>query len=103
VNSTGQPPSGNSPWNWNSSTCTFNNGIQLTQDVYSPTTTIATSTNIKIYGAFSAGEVLIALFLFLLIVIELSKTIIAQGLSNIKTKKKFLGYSGGDVEVREDL
>jgi len=87
---------GDQNFNWASSTCIFNN------EIYSPSTSIATSTDISIYGSFTAGEVLISLMLFVMIVIELCK-MIASGLSAVKTKKKFLGYSGGDVEVREDI
>jgi len=69
---------------------------------FNPTTNIASSTDIAIYGSFTGGEVLIALFLFLLICLELVKGI-ARGLGNIQTGKKFLQYYGGDVEVRRDL
>lgn len=71
-------------------------------NAYNPTTTIATSTDIKIYGSFSAGEILISLLLFIAIFIKLMEYV-AKGLNKIVTKKKFLGYSNSDVEIREDL
>jgi len=83
-------------WQFNNETCNYNSGI------YAPTTTIASSTDIQVYGSFTAGEVLVAFFLFVLIVIELVK-MLAHSFNKINTKKKFLSYSGGDVEVTEDL
>lgn len=71
-------------------------------NAYNPTTTIATSTDIKVYGSISAGELLISLFLFIAIFIKLMEYV-ARGLNKIVTKKKFLGYSNSDVEIREDL
>jgi len=90
---------------WGTTVCT-DNAATSTQNFifqgYNPTTTIASSTDIKIYASFSAGEIMISLLLFLLIFIKLVE-FIAKGLSNIKTKKKFVGYQGGDVEIREDI
>lgn len=87
-------------------TCTQTNTATSSGSVtftgYNPTTTIATSTDIKIYGAMSAGEVIIALFLFVVIFLKMVE-LLARALSAIKTKKRFLGYGGGDVEIREDL
>lgn len=79
-----------------SETCTYNSSI------YAPTTTIASSTDIQLYASFTAGEVLTILLMFILIVIELMK-MIARALSAIKTKKQYLAYGGGDVELRNDL
>lgn len=64
--------------------------------------TIATSTDVVILPQISAGEVLVAFLLFLLILLELFKMTI-NALDRIKTKKTYLGYSGGDVEIRDDL
>lgn len=69
---------------------------------YNPTTTISSTTDIAIYGSMSAGEILIALFLFILIWIKLL-SFIPAALDRVKTKRKFLGYNGGDVEVRDDI
>jgi len=70
-------------------------------NAYNPTTTISSSTDIAIYGSMSAGEILISLFLFVIIWILLLKSMVA-GLKNLKTKKRYLGYNGGDVEIRDD-
>ncbi len=83
------------------STGTTTGTTNITLNAYNPTTTIASSTDVKIYGSISAGELLISLFLFILIWIKLL-SFIPRALSNINTKKKFLGYNGGDVEIRED-
>lgn len=69
---------------------------------YEPNYTIATSTDINIYGSMSAGEIMITLLLLFLIVIELFKTL-AQSISNVNTKRKYIAYSNADVEIREDL
>ena len=69
---------------------------------YNPPTDISSSTDVSIYGSISAGEVLIVLFLFIIIVMELIKLQL-KALSKIQTGKKFLAYSGGDVEIRKDL
>jgi hypothetical protein len=65
-------------------------------------TSIATSTDIVILPQFSAGEVLISFLLFVLVLLELLKMTLSA-LDRVKTKKKYLGYSGGDVEIRDDL
>lgn len=77
-------------------------GSSIILNAYNPTTTIASSSDIKIYGSMSAGEIVISLLLFILIWIKLLE-MLARGLSNIKTKKTFLSYSGGDVEIRDDI
>jgi len=77
-------------------------GSTSQQNVYNPNTEISTSSDITIYGSFSAGEILIAFLLLCMIVLSLIKGI-AGALSHIKTKKTYLSYSGGDVEVRDDL
>lgn len=69
---------------------------------YNPSTNIASSSDIQVYGSFSAGEILIAFLLLCMILLSLIKGI-AGALSHIQTKKKYLGYSGGDVERRDDL
>lgn len=89
-------------WNYSSSTCITEISTSSPNLGFNPTSTISTSTDVAIYGYFSAGEVLICFLLFCIILIELCKSI-AQGLSRIKTKKTNLGYSGGDVEIREDM
>lgn len=69
---------------------------------YEPKTNIATSTDIQVYGSMSAGEILISFFLFALIVLKMIE-FLTGALDRIQTKKKYLAYHGGDVEIREDL
>jgi hypothetical protein len=83
-------------WQFMKETCTYNTGM------YAPTTTISSSTSIQVYGSFTAGEVFMALLMFILIVIELFK-MLTRALDRIKTKKKYLGYSTSEVEVKEEL
>jgi len=83
-------------WQFFKETCTYNNSV------YAPTTTIASSTDIQVYGSFTAGELVMSFLMFALIVIELGK-IIAHGLSKIKTHKKFIRYNDSDVEVTDDI
>lgn len=63
---------------------------------------IATTSDIVILPTMSAGEVLIAFFLFVLILILIARSIVSA-LNRVETKKTVLGYSGGDVEVRNDI
>jgi hypothetical protein len=86
----------------NNSTTTPTTTTNITLNSYNPTTTISSSSDIAIYGAISAGEIVISLFLFLIICFLLITKMIS-GLNMIKTKKQFLGYNGGDVEVRDDF
>jgi len=71
-----------------------------TQPHYEPSQNIATSTDISVYGSMSAGEVILSVLLLILIVIELFKTL-AQALRSVNSKRKYLAYAGGDVEVIE--
>jgi hypothetical protein len=81
---------------------TGNLSTSTISDYYNPPTNIASSGDVVLYGSFSAGEVVIAFLILCLIVITLVKSL-ASSLSNIKTKKTFLSYGGGDVEIRDDL
>ena len=69
---------------------------------FNPTTTIASTSDVQVYGYFSAGEVLIS-FLLLCIVVLMLINLLVKALSNISTKKTYLQYGGGDVEIRKDL
>lgn len=69
---------------------------------YNPTSTIATTTDIKIYGAMSAGEVLIATLLFCMIIFMVTATFI-KALDRIKTKKKYIAYKHNEVEITDVL
>jgi len=83
-------------WQFINETCTYSSGM------YAPTTTISSSTSIAVYGSMTAGEILMIMMMFVMIVLEMVK-LLARALSGIKTKKKFLAYGKGDVEIREDL
>lgn len=72
-----------------------------TQYGYNPTANIASTSDVQVYGSISAGEAMIAFLILCSIAISLMVAL-AQALSNIATKKRFLGYSGGDVEIRDD-
>lgn len=62
----------------------------------------ATSTDFKIYSYTTGGEILTNLFLFILVVMFLTKWLL-NAIDRIKTKRTYLQYGGGDVEIREDL
>jgi hypothetical protein len=83
-------------WNFSSSTCTY------TTSMFAPTTTISSSTSIAIYGSMTAGEILMIMMMFVLIMIELLKMLV-RTLDRVKTKKKFLGYSNSEVEIKEEF
>lgn len=70
--------------------------------MFAPTTSISSSTNIAVYGSMTAGEVLMIMLMFIMIVVEMVK-LLARALDRVKTKKTFLAYGKGDVEIREDL
>lgn len=70
--------------------------------MYAPTTSIASSTNIQVYGSLTAGEILMLVMMFVLIVIELMK-MLARSLDRIKTKKQYMGYTNAEVEIKEEL
>jgi len=72
-----------------------------TQYGYNPTANIASSSDIQVYGSISAGEIMVSLFLFLLLWVKLVE-VLAKGLDKLKTKKTFISYQNGDVEVRDD-
>lgn len=63
---------------------------------------VATTSDIAIVPSFSAGEVLISFLLFIMIVLQLF-TMMIGALSKIRTKRTYLGYGGGDVEIRDDV
>ena len=62
----------------------------------------ASTTNLYVLANFSAGEIVISFLIFCLILLKLA-SLLASALSSIKTKKTFLQYGGGDVEIRTDL
>lgn len=95
------PTSKQDVWQYASTTCTYT-GVFFSHEVYSPTTTIASSSDLVVFGSFSAGEIMISLLLLVLIVLKIGQ-FLAQGLRQIRTGKTFLQYNGGDVEIRHDL
>lgn len=98
----GTPPtSKQDAWQYASTTCNYT-GVFFSHEVYAPTTTISSSTDIVAVGSFSAGEMMISVLLFVLILLQLGQYL-AQALRRVRTGKKFLSYSGGDVEIRHDL
>lgn len=94
--SPGSPINYGFQWQFNKETCTYNGSL------YAPGTTTATSSDIQLYASFTAGEVIMTLLMFILIVIELFK-ILTRALDRINTKKKWLGYTNAEVEIRDDL
>lgn len=90
--------------------CTYTYGTTtpdqiLSSDCSFSTTTpavIGTSTDILILPTMTAGEVLIAFLLLALIIIKLTQAQISA-LRGVNLRKKHLAYSGGDVEIREDV
>jgi hypothetical protein len=83
-------------WQYINETCTYSSGM------YAPTTTISSSTSIAVYGSMTAGEILIGVMTFFLIVIELHKIVI-RALDRIQTKKKYINYSSAEVEIKNEL
>lgn len=74
----------------------------FTFEAYNPSSTIATTSDIKVYGSMSAGEVLIALFLFIIISIKMIE-LLARALDNIKTRKTFIRYTNNEAEISDNL
>jgi len=87
---------GGDNFNYASSTCKY------TDTMFAPNTQFSTSTQIALYGSFTAGEILIALMTFIIIVLELGR-IVTNGLDRVKTKKRVLAYNGGDVEIQDKI
>lgn len=83
-------------WQFKEETCTYNSSI------YAPTTSIASTTDIQVYASFTVGEILMLVFMFVLIFIEMLKMMF-RALDRVKTKRKFLAYAQTDVEIKEEL
>jgi len=73
-----------------------------TQYGYNPPVGIASSSDIQVFGAFSAGEIMIAFLLVLQIFLMLLSALISS-FGAIKTKKRYIEYSSGDVPINEQL
>jgi hypothetical protein len=78
----------------------YSTTTQFGLETYNPTKEISSSSDIAVYGSMSAGEILIATVLLFGIIIYMM-SLLAQSLFVIKTKRKYLEYSGGDVERTE--
>lgn len=89
-------------WNFSSSTCVTISPTSSPAMGFNPTTTIATTSDIQLYGFFSAGDVMIIFLLFCIVCIQLF-SLLASALMGINIKKKWLAYGGGDVEVKEEI
>lgn len=68
---------------------------------YNPPTDIASSSDVQFYGSISAGEFIISIFILIGLVLYLMN-LLSQALSGIRTERKFMRYSGGDVPIDHD-
>lgn len=68
---------------------------------YNPTSTISSSTDVKIYGSISAGELIISSILLIFVMFYLFE-LTAKTLKEITTHRKYLQYNGGDVPINKD-
>jgi len=68
---------------------------------YNPSKEIATSTDISVYGAISAGELVISIILIMMFLFKILE-MLAKSLQDISTQRKFLDYQGGEVNIRKD-
>lgn len=72
-----------------------------TQFGYNPDGNIASSSEVQIFGAISAGELMICSILLMLVLFK-GMELIARGLSGIQVKRKFIKYQSGDVQIDSD-
>lgn len=72
-----------------------------TTEAYNPSSNIASTSDVKIYGSITAGEVILISLLIMGILLK-SFELLASGLSKITTKRKFLRYGGGDVAMDDE-
>jgi len=96
------PGFGMDDYEYASSTCTGVTIVQSTSsNLFAPSiiTSTTSTTSVPVYAYYTSGEVLIALMLFLILCLELFKIVI-QNLDKIKWKRTWLGYNGGDVEIK---
>lgn len=69
---------------------------------YNPNPYIASTSDVQIYGALSAGEILIAFILLLQVFIG-GLYMLVKSLGAIKTHRKYIEYRNGDVPINNDL
>lgn len=72
-----------------------------TQYGYNPNT-ITSSSSVTLYGSFTSGELMIAFLLLLNLFLTFLYTLV-KSLKGVKTKKKYIEYSNGDVPINETL
>jgi hypothetical protein len=102
-------------WNFQDSTCVTeypDNFIPATSSATSTAmpvkivgydfSTITTSTDFKVDPVITGGEIIIIFFLVLFSFFMLLR-FLAKSIDRITTNKKYLGYHGGDVEIRKDI
>jgi len=77
------------------------NNYATTTEAYNPVYNIASSSDVKIYGSITAGEVLI-ISLILIGLLFKSFELMARGLSGLRLKRRFLRYNGGDVPMDDE-
>lgn len=65
---------------------------------FAPTTTISTSSDVQIYGYMSAGEVLIASLLLMIIALTIFENI-AKFISGIVVNRKVMKYEKANVPI----
>jgi len=73
-----------------------------TQYGYNPSNNIASSSDIQVFGSFSAGEIMIAFLLSMQIFLMLLTSLISS-FNRIRTGKKYIEYSNGDVPISDNL
>jgi hypothetical protein len=97
------PTNINQPFQFARSVCDVTESATTTVFVaYNPNAGINSPADISVYGAFSAGEILIG-FLLLLIVWIMVLYILIKALYQITTGKKYIEYSNGDVPITREL
>lgn len=68
---------------------------------YNPSKEISTSTDLNVYGAISAGELIISVLLIMMLLFKLIE-MLAKSLQDITTQRQYLDYGGGEVNIRND-
>lgn len=65
------------------------------------TTTVSTSSQFYVNPVFTGGDIIIIFFALIFLFFMITQAVI-KSIDRIKTKKTYMGYTGGDVEIRED-
>lgn len=100
------PSTQNASFQFASSTCIFtastSTATGTVQTVKLATSTGATSTQFGLVPTVTGGDLVIIALLTLLL-FQFLTTWIIYSFRSIRTKKRYMQYNGGDVEVRDDL